>query len=420
MTSTDLRLLAVTHEASRTGAPMVLLRFLEWIHRERGTHVETLALKGGPLLEQFAAVGPVHLLEAYGTESFPRRIEQGMRRVGLADRSDEIRLRRLRWQARDLRGFDVLYCNSATSALALRILPELPPHVVSHVHELDSAFNRWMDPDDRALLLDRSSAFVVAADCVGRNLEVNHDVAAERIRRCYEFVDPPHVDPAAVARARARLGIGPDELVVGGVGTADWRKGADLFLQMVALVRRRAPELPVRFIWVGRSLEHDALHHRHDIAALGIADAMTFVGEVPDPGSYLGMMDLFCLTSREDPYPLVCLEAGALGVPVVSFANGGMVELAAAGGDEPLLDILPYLDVEAMADRVIALAADEGRRRRSAERLQQWVVDHHLSAVGAADVGMVLDDLLAVGAGRGSSNGSVGDGGGRGSGWPPP
>jgi glycosyltransferase involved in cell wall biosynthesis len=198
-----------------------------------------------------------------------------------------------------------------------------------------------------------------------------------------------------VAEARARLGIGDHELVVGAVGTADWRKGADLFLQVAARVRRVAPELAVRFLWVGRSLPHDAVHHRVDVAGLGLGGTVSFVGEVADPGTYLSLMDVFCLTSREDPYPLVCLEAATLGVPVVTFANGGMVELAAADGPEPLLGCVPYLDVEAMADAVVERLVRPDRGAREGARLRAWVLDHHLSAVGARDIGVVLDGLRA-------------------------
>jgi len=391
----ELRLLAVTHEASRTGAPIVLLRFLEWLRREEGAHVETLALRGGPLLDDFAAVGPVHLIPAYGTESLPRRIEQGMNRVGLGRASDIVRLRRLQFMARNLRGFDVLYCNSSTSAVALRILPELPPHVIAHVHELTSAFNHWMDDEDRRWLLRHSSAFVVAADCVGQNLVDNHGVRQDQIRRCYEFIDLPIPSESATRRARESLTLSDGELVVGSMGTADWRKGTDLFLQMAALARRRAPDLKVRFVWVGRRPEWEAIGHNADLAGLELEDIVTFTGEVPDPASYLSLFDVFCLTSREDPYPLVCLEAGALGVPVISFDNGGMSELADADGlEQPLLTRIPYLDVEGMTDAVLDRLRHPETRAAEGARLQTWVLDKHLSHRGAADVGVVVAELL--------------------------
>jgi len=391
----ELRLLAVTHEASRTGAPIVLLRFLEWLRAEHGAHVETLILKGGPLVDDFAAVGPIHLIPAYGTETLPLRIEHGMSRVHLGWAAELARISRLRLAARHLRGFDVLYCNSSTSAVALRMLPELPPHIIAHVHELTSAFNHWMDDVDRRLLISRSSAFVVAANCVGQNLIDNHGVPPERIRLCYEFIDLPLPDDLATERARASLRLADGELVVGSMGTADWRKGTDLFLQMAALVRRRAPELKVRFVWVGKRLEWESLAHRADVGGLDLDDIVTFTDEVSDPASYLSLFDVFCLTSREDPYPLVCLEAGALGVPVVSFDNGGMRELAIADGVErPLLTRIDYLDVEGMADAVIGLLRDPEGRAASGDRLRDWVVDKHLSPVGAADVGGVVTDLL--------------------------
>lgn len=394
----ELRLLAVTHEASRTGAPIVLLRFLQWLRNEHGSHVETIALKGGPLLEEFAAVGPVHHIPAYGTESLPRRVEQGMLRAGLERSSTSVRMARLKLQSRNLRGFDVLYCNSSTSAVALRMLPELPPHVIAHVHELTSAFNHWMDDEDRRWLLAHSSRFVVAADCVGANLVDNHGVDAAHIRRCYEFIDPPSTSRRDVERARAALSLDDDELVVGCMGTADWRKGTDLFLQMAALVRRRAPDLKVRFVWVGFRPEWESIGHDADVRGLGLDDILTFAGEVADPASYLELMDVFCLTSREDPYPLVCLEAGALGVPVVSFDNGGMRELAMASGEEPLLTRIPYLDVEQMADAVIERLRSPALRALEGARLQEWVLDKHLADRGAADIGVVMAELLGASA----------------------
>jgi glycosyltransferase involved in cell wall biosynthesis len=396
------RLLAVSHEATRTGAPMVLLRLLEWLHANRDVEIDVLLLRGGPLTEDFARVGTVHRAHAFGFESLPEKVEKRLAKHGLGAWADRARLARLRTEVRGLRGYDVLYCNSMSSSVALRVLPELPPTVVTHVHELDSAVAHWLEPRDRAAMVNRSDAFVVAADCVGRNLVENHRVHPDQVHRCYEFVDRPVTDADLVASARTGLGIGPDELVVGAAGTADWRKGADLFLQVAARVRRIAPDLPVRFVWVGRVMEHEGAGHRHDVEAAGLDDHVTFVGEVADPASYVSQVDVFCLTSREDPFPLVCLEAGALGVPVVTFANGGMVELAAAGDAEPLLAAVPYMDVEAMADAVVGLLRDRDAARRAGARLQDWVVDHHLSDVGAAEIGELVDRLIARRAPRGA------------------
>ncbi len=389
-------MLAVSHEATRTGAPIVLLRLLQWLQTAGDVEIEVLLLKGGALEDDFAALGPVHRAYAYGDATVPEKVEKRLRRRYLGAAAEASRLARLRRDVRDLRGFDVVYCNSMSSAVALRILPELPSTVITHVHELDSAVAKWIDDDDRAAMLGLSDAFVVAADCVGRNLIDNHGVEPDRVHRCYEFVDPPTVDDAGVDAARARLELTDDELVVGAVGTADWRKGTDLFLQMAARVARTAPDLRVRFVWIGHQVEHFEGGHAADVAAADLDGRVTFTGEVPDPASYMRHFDVFCLTSREDPYPLVCLEAALLGVPIVTFANGGMVELGRADGDDdPLLAAVGYLDVEAMADEVVALLRDRERARRTGSRLRSWVADRHVTEVGAAELADVIEHVHA-------------------------
>jgi hypothetical protein len=80
-----------------------------------------------------------------------------------------------------------------------------------------------------------------------------------------------------------------------------------------------------------------------------------FISELPSPHALLALSDIFCLTSREDPFPLVMLEAAALGKPVVCFDRaGGASEFCALGGGLAV----PYLDVEAMARTCGELLAD--------------------------------------------------------------
>jgi glycosyltransferase involved in cell wall biosynthesis len=65
--------------------------------------------------------------------------------------------------------------------------------------------------------------------------------------------------------------------------------------------------------------------------------------------------DVFALTSREDPFPSVVLEALDSGLPVVAFdGSGGSRDLLAQGGGV----LVPHLDTERMAQAVLELLAD--------------------------------------------------------------
>ncbi len=395
------RVLFVSHEASRTGAPVMFLNFLRWLRINTELDFEVLLLAGGPLVDEFNAIAPVTHVEALGTGA-RSYLEGGLAKAGFPELGDKLKVMRSRRAVDRLRGFDAVYLNSTTSAIALRILPEIPPVVVSHVHELDAAFRYWFPEAERRAMLTRTTRYVACADAVADNLVERWNVPADKVATHHEFVVPPTPSAGAHARIRNDLGIPPDAAVVGGAGSVIWRKGPDLFLQVAATIRRHRPDLDVHFVWVGGASD-ERVPTRVDAERMGIVDRVHFVGEVARPDDFYGAYDVFALTSREDPYPLVMLEAAALGVPVVSFANGGSVEFAGSpAASERRAIVVPYLDVEAMADSLIPLLEDEGERRALGRRGQRHVLDAHTVDVAAP---ALHDELLAALEGRHTTRG---------------
>ena len=60
-------------------------------------------------------------------------------------------------------------------------------------------------------------------------------------------------------------------------------------------------------------------------------------------------LDIFLLTSREDPFPLAAIDAGILGMPIFCFDKAtGIAEVVDSSF------VVPYLDVEEMANRILA------------------------------------------------------------------
>ena len=79
-----------------------------------------------------------------------------------------------------------------------------------------------------------------------------------------------------------------------------------------------------------------------------------------DLHEYYNAMDVFLLPSREDTFPLVCLEAALLERPIVCFQNaGGMPEFV----EDDCGFAVPYLDTVAAAERIVELARDRQLRR---------------------------------------------------------
>ena len=126
------RVLFVSHEATRSGAPIMFLHFLRWLRANTSLSFEILLLAGGPLADDFAAVAPTTSIEALGRSS-ASYFEAGIAKAGFPKAGDRLKVERVQRTVKHLRGFDALYLNSTTSALALRILPEIPPVVFSHI-----------------------------------------------------------------------------------------------------------------------------------------------------------------------------------------------------------------------------------------------------------------------------------------------
>jgi glycosyltransferase involved in cell wall biosynthesis len=377
------RVLFVSHEASRTGAPMVLLHYLRWLRANTDLDFEILLLAGGPMADEFRAVAPTHQVEALGQGPFSY-FEGGLAKAGFASVGQRLKVARARRSLAGLGSFDALYLNSATSAFALQALPEVPPMVISHIHELDSAFAYWFPEPDRSTMLAATDWFVACAGVVGRNLIDNYGIPEDRVSCHYEFVDVPEVDHERAANLRAELDIPARARLVGGSGVMNWRKAPDLFVQAAAAVCRAVPGDDVHFVWIGGPGD-EPLPIDQDLAKLGIADRVHFVGEVVDPMDLFSQLDVFCLTSREDPYPLVMLEAAGIGVPIVAFPNGGVVEFAGPTDPESRRAVIvPYLDTDAMGDAVAALLGDEADRLAIAARGQARVRNEHTIPVGAS------------------------------------
>ncbi|HEX8833004.1 MAG TPA: glycosyltransferase family 4 protein, partial [Abditibacteriaceae bacterium] len=264
--------------------------------------------------------------------------------------------------------------------------------VVTHVHELEYALN--LMGAGLASVLVRSSHYIAASCAVRDNLVAYHSVAPEKIEVIHECIETQHSLDVASARkqTRAALGLPPNAFLVGGAGPLEWRKGTDLFVQLAQHLAGNKDEIPLYFLWVGGDLKSRyATEVRYDLAKWGLGERVHFVGEVVNPLDYFAALDVFALTSREDPFPLVCLEAASLSVPIVAFANaGGMPEFI----EDDCGCVVPYADTYAMADAISELAKNPKKQMQLGTRAQQKVRERHDIRVTAPQIKSLLERLM--------------------------
>jgi glycosyltransferase involved in cell wall biosynthesis len=364
-----LRILAIGHDAFGAGAQRVLLCLLRELRRADAAETRLLLRSGaGALLPEFEMAAPTSVLD------------------GPAPR-DEVLRAALAWRP------DVILSNTVTNGPLLAELAALagePIPVVTHVHEMQAAIERWAPGAVMEQTLSCSSHFIAASAPVRENLMANHGVPVERISLIHEFIESrgeETPDARSVAAKRAELAWPKDAFVVAGCGTIDLRKGFDLFVSTARQVVRADPR--AIFAWIGAPA-HETATLQEEIAAAGPAGGILLAGERPDAAECLAAADVLFLPSREDPFPLVVLEAADAGVPAVAFAGtGGIPEFI--GNDAGL--VVPAGDTGAAAEAILGLARDPERRRRLGERAREKVRGAHTAPHAVAKIRGLLGQV---------------------------
>ncbi|HJZ72593.1 MAG TPA: glycosyltransferase family 4 protein [Vicinamibacterales bacterium] len=347
-------------------------RHLAWARELSALGVDVEVITGVPLLgaaRYRVDEVPATLVRSPYTRDFVYRFQnrRGFGRLTMtALHVDEEWFCRAAWRhiAASRRSADVVHAHAIHQAARLRV-GDMPV-----VINLPGPPNRRYVEDLRladALIADGWAADHLPA-ALGRPVDrVPKGVDVERFRP-----DGPSQRDALGLRDR-RIVIAVARLVP--------LKNLALLIDAAARLQTRIHNL--HLLIVGDGPEADALRRR--AAGRGVADRVTFAGDVPhaETPSWFRSADVFALSSRFDNSPNAVLEAMATGLPIVATDVGGVREFVADGSGGALV---ADDDPEAMAaaleryltDTVAARTAGTWNRnramtefswRRSAQRL---------------------------------------------------
>jgi len=214
-----------------------------------------------------------------------------------------------------------------------------------------------------------------------------------KIHVLWKGVELPRFDAAhgGASGLRATLGLGPEDVAIGMVGRLAWQKGIDDLFAAVKIVRPRVPR--ARFFVVGGGRDADAVA----AAAAELGGAVTLLGQRDDVPELLAAMDIVVQSSRREVMAQTTLEAMAVGRPVVSTTTVGADEAIEDGASGLLV---PVGDAAALADRIVALAADPDRRvalgRAARERIAAHFTSTHMLDRCEAILGAIVAGRDAV------------------------
>ncbi|OCB70582.1 hypothetical protein B0A79_13555 [Flavobacterium piscis] len=333
LSSQKLKFLFVAHDASLTGAPILLLNLIDLIHQEKQFDFKIVIKSGdGPLKKEFEKLGEVVLWRDRQKRRLLNRVISFMKFK--STKSNKIQ----KW----INESDIIFSNTITNGdffEAFNFAKKL--QIVSYVHELELATDFYTTSEHLKFVKKLTTHFLVPSNAVAKHLCENLDIKLDKIHNLNYFIPEFSFNIKTIKQSKK-------EFVIGIAGTLDWRKGADILSIVVSDFFRKYPDANVRFVWKGvnkKSIEFKRI--RLELKKCNLSEKVIFETASKEMDTFYNNIDIFLLLSKEDPYPLVVLEAANYFKPCICFSGaGGAAEFV----EKDAGDVIPYLDIEKLSN----------------------------------------------------------------------
>lgn len=214
----------------------------------------------------------------------------------------------------------------------------------------------------RQLLKQKAQRFIAVSEFIKQKL-LTQGFPAEKILVHYIGIDPEKFKPDPAL---------PRQPMVLFVGRLVEKKGCEYLIQAMSRVQRLRPEVELVIIGNGPQrleLEQLAQQHLSHFRFLGIQSPEQ-VRFWLNQATVFSVPSVTARSGDAEGFGLVFAEAQAMGVPVVSFASGGVPEAVAA---DQTGFLVPERDVQGLASSILRLFAEPELWQRFSQAAQQRV-----------------------------------------------
>ena len=211
---------------------------------------------------------------------------------------------------------------------------------------------------ERQTFKRKQSKIMVPSPRTGQEIRQIYGVPHARISVVPHGVDvslfKPAKDSKHVLENRCRFGLPADALILLSVVNELERKGCFLVLEALAILKEQGRQF--HYVIAGRA---DYTKLRAQADSMGLLDMLTLLPPTinEDLVALYQAADIFVLPTKYESFGLVCMEALACGLPVVSCRVGGVEDYVTHGVDGALVSRTP----EGIAEGVDMLADSETR-----------------------------------------------------------
>ena len=374
------KLLFITHDASRTGAPMLLLNLLRWFaaHKKEDYDISVMCVEDGELLEEY---------KHYATTILFKKKHQSKSRI-VAKVLNKWHIKK-QLQSLKKESWDLIFSNTIVNGKMLELLKRTQVPVITYVHELQFSIELFLKRGQVQGTLKNADYYLCGSKLVQQTLINQYHVKSTQTKVVNSFVEfkSNQKEEFLSSQLKKELDIPEDALVVGMMGSFIWRKGADFFIETA----KKLQSEQIYFIWVGANNPKYIAEFQYDLEQLNCTLKLKLIPPSKEYKKYFNMIDDFYLSSREDPYPMVMVEASSFGIPILCFENtGGAQEFI----DEKTGYIIPYGNITAAAEKLIDYHNNRTVLSENCEAIKTKSKQTHDVMLNAPVIETVINELL--------------------------
>lgn len=189
--------------------------------------------------------------------------------------------------------------------------------------------------------------------------------------------------------------------IVLGAGTVEYRKGLDLFIATAGEIKRLNPSANILMLWIGKGYAPESGNLYSAFLSEQIENLKDFNNfklfqEVSNLEEIYQHIQVLFLSSRLDPLPNVAIDAMAQGKPVLSFENATGINDFLIKEPETAGFILPYMNIHAAAEKILQLYNSEVYYSKISTLNKQiaatyFEMNHYVSKLGELAKSAILD-----------------------------
>lgn len=360
-----MNILFISHNATRSGAPLYLYHLIKWLTDKKGVKAFILFVDGGEMEREYVFCKKVWIWNAYHTD---HRLKSRIAGRVFPTYKRKLYQEKVIFELQEIKP-DLIVANTVLSLPILQLIKQrLNVRSVAIIHEMKFSAEYFYPETLSKENFDSADKIIAVNEDIKKYICNEYNSLPAKVSVIPPFISSFKLQPL-------RVSVEVERITVGFSGYTGWQKGYDLLPPLISLLKSKGLHQYFEFLWLGAVDKSEYSKNEMQLDNIGLSGYVKHVGKVDNMGEWLQKIDLFISLSREDSYPLVCIEAAAAGLPIIAFEkSGGVSDLISQGGGI----LVPYLNLPKIVE-AMEIYRDINRRMTDAasafERAQYYNID---------------------------------------------